>query len=483
MGIHSDFKRYYRILGLTSSSSSEEIKRAYRRLAKELHPDLHPNDSAATTKLQALNEAYEVLSSPESRAAYDATCIATEPNDTVHQQIDPVTCCSCGAVSAQPRYLIFKYIVSVIFISSRRTVQGIFCASCAAKKAIKASAITWLTGWWGFPWGPIWTLQALFQNLAGGIKPPDVNAKILGHQALHFWNIGRADLAALTVDQALCFDSSARLREHLYKLRKSIPAHPKGPLVNRWKVLHGWGFWAQLMPVLFILVFAGWLSRNNIIAATSQKSLAHAGEMKSGILAKPRPDAAIIATARPFENFRVLAGRGSNGYERVLTHNGTVGYLPKGSILYGDGMTDLMGRCFPNGSVHASNGTIFLQTRSGPHTLTVTNGLSSDAVVKLRNPAGSTVISFYVTADSKVTIDSIPEGTFAIEFATGASFSPTCGYFLRNMSSQRFVNMETFETHAHDNHRYTSVLSLTLNPVIGGTAHTIATDETAFDRN
>lgn len=78
MTAHSDMRNYYRILGVSVDASAEEVKRAYRRLAKELHPDRHPNAPDATAKFQALNEAHAVLSDPEARARYDAACIATE---------------------------------------------------------------------------------------------------------------------------------------------------------------------------------------------------------------------------------------------------------------------------------------------------------------------------------------------------------------------------------------------------------------------
>jgi hypothetical protein len=126
---------------------------------------------------------------------------------------------------------------------------------------------------------------------------------------------------------------------------------------------------------------------------------------------------------------------------------------------------------------------IFRQTIVGPHELKTTNGLSSDAVVKLRDTARRTVLSFYVTARSDVTIDSVPEGTFMIEFATGRDFSPICGYFLSDMSSRRFVKAESFQTQFQGNYRYTSVLEITLNAVVGGTAHTVGTDDTTFDRD
>ncbi|MDD4777632.1 MAG: J domain-containing protein [Fermentimonas sp.] len=62
---------YYKILGVSRNASGEDIKKAYRKLARKLHPDLNPNDKEAHKKFQELNEANEVLSDPEKRAKYD----------------------------------------------------------------------------------------------------------------------------------------------------------------------------------------------------------------------------------------------------------------------------------------------------------------------------------------------------------------------------------------------------------------------------
>ena len=62
---------YYEVLGLPREASEAEIKKAYRRLARDHHPDANPNDSGAEERFKELTEAYEVLSNPESRRAYD----------------------------------------------------------------------------------------------------------------------------------------------------------------------------------------------------------------------------------------------------------------------------------------------------------------------------------------------------------------------------------------------------------------------------
>lgn len=62
---------YYKILGVSRNASAEDIKKAYRKLARKLHPDLNPNEKEAHKKFQELNEANEVLSDPEKRSKYD----------------------------------------------------------------------------------------------------------------------------------------------------------------------------------------------------------------------------------------------------------------------------------------------------------------------------------------------------------------------------------------------------------------------------
>ena len=66
------FIDYYKTLGIDKNASDDDIKKAYRKLARKHHPDLNPNDKEANKKFQEINEANEVLSDPEKRKKYDA---------------------------------------------------------------------------------------------------------------------------------------------------------------------------------------------------------------------------------------------------------------------------------------------------------------------------------------------------------------------------------------------------------------------------
>lgn len=65
-------KDYYKILGIARGASEKDIKQAYRKSARQYHPDVNPNNKGAEAKFKQVNEAYEVLSDPEKRKKYDA---------------------------------------------------------------------------------------------------------------------------------------------------------------------------------------------------------------------------------------------------------------------------------------------------------------------------------------------------------------------------------------------------------------------------
>lgn len=81
------YRDYYEVLGVDKKASADEIKKAYRKLAKKYHPDLHPDDESAHKKFTEINEAYEVLSDPKKRNKYDT--FGANANFSGGQNFDP----------------------------------------------------------------------------------------------------------------------------------------------------------------------------------------------------------------------------------------------------------------------------------------------------------------------------------------------------------------------------------------------------------
>ena len=86
----------YKILEVAPDASQDDIKKRYRKLARETHPDLNPGDAAAEARFKDISVAYDVLSDPEKRAAFDQFGeIALEAGTCVRPEI-PRRACSVG---------------------------------------------------------------------------------------------------------------------------------------------------------------------------------------------------------------------------------------------------------------------------------------------------------------------------------------------------------------------------------------------------
>lgn len=169
----------------------------------ELHPDRNP-DIDATRRFQDLQRAYDVLSDPKTRAAYDAFAVdpaAARAGSAHPARYEPVYCSRCGSVSAQPRYRVFYSVLGYVIGAVKRPHQGIFCAKCETIAALKATSVTLVFGWWSVP-GFFWSIESILTNLVGGPRFLVQDARLLAYQAMYFASIGNTGLARAVAMQA-----------------------------------------------------------------------------------------------------------------------------------------------------------------------------------------------------------------------------------------------------------------------------------------
>jgi hypothetical protein len=178
-GLIQDPKGYYALLGVASGATFDDVKSAFRQRAKEVHPDTNA-DGNAKSQFQKLSEAYECLSEPGARARYDTSGYP-----------EPVLCSRCGAVTAQPRHRVFEAVVSNVFSTASKSMEGIFCPGCARKIALGASVISAAAGWWSLPRGPVLTVRSIVQNANGGYEPPGSKDGLLWTNLLAFLGQGK----------------------------------------------------------------------------------------------------------------------------------------------------------------------------------------------------------------------------------------------------------------------------------------------------
>lgn len=296
-----DPRRYYQSLGVSADATSAEIKAAYRRLAKEFHPDL--NQGADTTAaFQRVQEAYDVLGDDSLRAQYDAFgAIPSSEHDDFgdpSSHIEPIRCSACECVTAQPRFKVFYLVISYLYGSYKKPLQGIFCSACEFKTALKATVGTLLLGWWSII-GFFWTLHALLANLIGG-RFHAQNAFLQGQQAFYFAQEGKLELAAAAARSSIELiqksqggtssgheEGLASLREALESLLQSLPLNGNG---QSFKNVDGFRNKRFIVQAAIIAVFVTTVS-GCIIKGQREEQAKEAARLKAEGLAQAQADA------------------------------------------------------------------------------------------------------------------------------------------------------------------------------------------------
>lgn len=129
---------YYGILGVQQDASAHDIHEAYRHLAQECHPDLHPGDAAAAERFKSVNEAYHLLSDPEERRTYDARLTHRE---AAHVDLETTVVLSIQQVFTGTRVLL-------------EVPHAVSCPSCGGRGCVEVIGIGPCPSCSGSGWGP-----------------------------------------------------------------------------------------------------------------------------------------------------------------------------------------------------------------------------------------------------------------------------------------------------------------------------------------
>lgn len=232
---------YYEILGVSRSAKKNEIKTAYHILIKKYHPDHNPDPTAAAVTAK-LNEAYSTLADDQKRSVYDAFLRATAERSSASERtrkpaeaIPDIVCEKCRRMDATIRLSLMYYTVSLLFTTHRRGASGLWCERCRSLQAAKWSTVSALAGWWGIPWGPIYTLHALFVNASGGKQPKENNAFLLRTLGYQLYARGELIQAAEALRRSVALQPDAQATQLLeYLCPQQITNVSEW---NRWSVL------------------------------------------------------------------------------------------------------------------------------------------------------------------------------------------------------------------------------------------------------
>jgi hypothetical protein len=441
-------------LGVKPSATSAEIKQAYREQAKKFHPDVN-NGADIGGRFKAISEAYTVLSDANRRAAYDRAGFAHARPGGPRSLLQPLRCSRCRQITAQPRYLVFRHVVSLILVTQATPIQGIFCSTCAGAAALRASAVSAAFGWWGVPFGPIYTVFYTFMNAFGGARDEANEERLLLHNAFAFAQRGNLKLAhglAILLRSANNRDIQAAAADLSGQLILRDPSLSEAAIKSAWtfRPLHLLAHLAMLaaVPAMVIAIlygtgFPGTSSRGPYATSPAiDGGTNYYGPTESG---PSTPTAAVPLPSRP---------------EPTCAHPPANGRRLGG----------------------------YLRERGDGHSLVIENGAEGPAIIKVRNAAtGRLAVSFFVAAGNTASFDRLPDGDYRIQYAIGGDLRRDCRSFVSPISIAEFPRGEPFVTQRQEEYDGVRIirsrLTYTLYTTPGGTILPVPIDPGSFERN
>ena len=395
----ADARGYYAALELHPGASVFEVRAAFRRLAKTCHPDSGFSDGGERFRL--ITEACEALSDPAFKASYDAAR-SEPPQEDVGQSthINPVICEVCNKVTAQPRRLAFWRVTGFILASSKSPVQKIFCRNCAYREQWKSTLWTSLFGWWGIPWGPIWSIGYGITNASGGTRECKVDENLLWRNAVAFAARGQGEIAVGLSNILRKSDDP----ELAYRSAEIIRFFSDRGIDPKTEIKDAWSGSGVRKAAMFTLAFC-------VPAAAS------------ALLLVPTSSSNVAQSANPY-----LASAAENPFADLIpadpSLDSTSGITPVVPV-----PESLACRSKP------SNGEVLVDHRTSSekgHILEIDNGSRGDAIVKVRDAVTEKMLaSFFVGRGESSSLTNIPDGTYKVQYAIGETLAADCRTFTR----------------------------------------------------
>jgi DnaJ domain len=407
----NDPQGLYSALGVQSSASAGQIRAAYRKLAKETHPDTSGHNSAE--RFHRISAAYEILSDPIHRAEYDRSAQTAAPQQASKPQekapeIEPICCSRCGQVTAQPRSLTFFRVYGFILAHVCDPIEGIFCARCARWEGWKSSIITVLIGWWGRH-SLFNVVRSILANGYGGKHEAIVDQRLMWHNARAFLSRGNLQLA-----YALARLTSGGVDRYIAKEATDLaarlekagvdPRHAR--LKDPWRLSILYTAVHMLMafslPGFCVAVLCAMIIGNYWIQI---HEVANQLGFETGVRARPVP----------------------------ICRNS----VPNGRLLGDYSLTPAIG-----------------------HALKIVNESSDNVIVKVRDAVtGAVAAAIFVRANHTAKINGIADGDYKVQYALGFYLDTTCRNFYQTKDTREFLQPASFRTDLTQNQIVTQTLS------------------------
>lgn len=402
---HSDPEGLYRALGVSPAADPDEIKNAYRRLAKATHPDT--GDDSSEVDFHKVYNAYKILSDQDARARYDRR-FTLEDAEHSWLGIHPVKCSRCGKVTAQPRSLEFERIYSVLFVSFRRPTSGIFCTRCAQTTAVRASLATALFGWWAIPFAPFETLRGIGRNALGGQRDLDVEQDLLWQNSRAFAAQGNRKLSYALASK-LTDANDPEIAEGARELTRDMEARGANPkkikLKDPWRI--------KPLSAMIHLTLAAVLpvGIGGVVLQAMQTDPASQAHTRS-----------IASLVPPVEMFT------------ATVHDNIESRKPAARLCWKE----------------PENGEVLyrINPRVAPgHEIAVLNDTKEAAIVKVRSAFSKRLIAaMYMYPHASAALTGVPDGYYVVQYAFGSMLNGSCVSFEDTQAAWQFPGTENLRT-------------------------------------